>query len=306
MSGRKNKKNMPLWHPVLWPSWLLVFTLYLLALLPMSAKQRFGRRLGCFLEGKLTSRAKVANTNIAPCFPELDDAARERLVRDNFVACTRGFLESIHAWWRDMSGFCEGAEVQGLEHLREAQARGKGVLLIGGHYSIFDFALPLIACHLKKPGYMYRPNNNPVIDRMIENGRRRHFGIRPFTKRELRPLVSFLKKGGEVWFACDQDFGKKTELFVPFFGTEAGCITSPSYIARVSGASVICVSHLRMPDGRYRVIFSPIQEGFGACKQSDSEAWSRYIEDTIREQPDQYLWLHKRFKTRPEGCAKVY
>ncbi len=306
MSGRKNKKNMPLWYPEFWPSWFLVFTLYLLALLPMAAKQRFGQRLGYFLEGKLKSRARVANTNIATCFPELDDAAREQLVRENFAACARGFLESIHAWWRDMSRYCEEAEVQGLEHLREAQARGKGVLLIGGHYSIFDFALPLIACHLKKPGYMYRPNNNPVIDRMIENGRRRHFGIRPFTKRELRPLVSFLKKGGEVWFACDQDFGKKTELFVPFFGVEAGCISSPSYIARVSGASVICVSHLRQPDGSYRVAFSPIQEGFGSCKQSDTETWSRYIEDTVREQPDQYLWLHKRFKTRPEGAEKVY
>lgn len=93
---------------------------------------------------------------------------------------------------------------------------------------------------------------------------------------------------------------------MPFFGTEAGCITSPSYIAKVSGASVICVSHLRMPDGNYRVIFSPIQEEFGADKQNDTEAWSRYIEDTIREQPDQYLWLHKRFKTRPEGAEKVY
>ncbi len=91
---------------------------------------------------KLRSRARVDDTNIATCFPELDDAAREQLVQDNFVACTRGFLESVHAWWRDMSGYCEAAEVHGLEHLREAQARGRGVLLIGGHYSIFDVALP--------------------------------------------------------------------------------------------------------------------------------------------------------------------
>lgn len=305
MSSRNNGVQ-PLWHPQFWPSWMLVFTLYLLAQLPMSAKQRLGRRLGCFLQGRLKSRSKVANANIATCFPELDAAAREQLVQDNFVACARGFLESIHAWWRDMSPYCQSAEVQGLEHLRAAQEQGKGVLLIGGHYSIFDFALPLIACHLKKPGYMYRPNNNPVIDRMIEKGRRRHFGIRPFTKRELRPLVSFLKKGGEVWFACDQDFGRKTEVFVPFFGTEAGCITSPSYIARVSGASVLCVSHLRMPDGSYRVTFSPVQDDFGADKHSDTEIWNRYIEETVREQPDQYLWLHKRFKTRPDGAEKVY
>jgi KDO2-lipid IV(A) lauroyltransferase len=300
-----NKKS-PLWHPSFWSSWALVALLYLLAHLPMTAKQKLGKRLGRFLAVKLKSRARVANRNLALCFPDLDKNAREQLIEDNFIACTRGFLESTHAWWRDMSPYYETADVQGLEHLREAQRMGKGVLLIGGHYSIFDFALPLVACHLKNPGYMYRPNNNPVIDRMIENGRRRHFGIRPFTKRELRPMVSFLKKGGEVWFACDQDFGGKTELFVPFFGVETGCITSPSYIAKVSGAAVICVSHLRMPGGRYRVIFSPVQTGFGVDKHQDTRTWNQYIEDTVREQPDQYLWLHKRFKTRPEGAEKVY
>ena len=119
-------------------------------------------------------------------------------------------------------------------------------------------------------------------------------------------MVSYLKKGGEVWFACDQDFGRKTELFVPFFGVDASCITSPSYIAKVSGASVICVSHLRLPDGQYRITFSPIQEGFGQDADADSRAWTGYIESTIRKHPDQYLWLHKRFKTRPEGAQPIY
>jgi KDO2-lipid IV(A) lauroyltransferase len=304
MSGAANQ--LPLWHIRLWPSWALVFVLYLLSFLPMSAKQWMGERLGRFLSGKLKSRARIADRNLATCFPELDEKARAQLVQDNFIACSRGLLESIHAWWRDMSSYCEATDVQGLEHLKEAQSLGKGVLLIGGHYSIFDFALPLIACHLKSPGYVYRPNNNPVIDRMIENGRQRHFDIQPFSKRNLRPIVSFLKKGGELWFACDQDFGGKTELFVPFFGVETGCIASPSYIAKISGASVICVSHLRMPHGGYRVVFSPIQDNFGTNKHNDTQVWNRYIENTIREQPDQYLWLHKRFKTRPDGAKKVY
>lgn len=304
---RSSKKNrLPLWHYRFWPSWVLVFVLYSLSYLPMSSKQKLGRRLGILLSRKLKSRARVADRNLALCFPDLDADGRKKLVEANFIACSRGFLESTHAWWRDMSPCFKSVEVNGLEHLQEAQRRGKGVLLIGGHYSIFDFALPLVARHLNKPGYVYRPNNNPVIDRMIEKGRRRHFGIRPFTKRELRPMVSFLKKGGEVWFACDQDFGSKTELYVPFFDIQAGCITSPSYIAKVSGAAVVCVSHLRMPDGRYRLEFSPVQLDFGADKTRDTEFWNRYIETTIREYPDQYLWLHKRFKTRPEGAGSVY
>jgi Kdo2-lipid IVA lauroyltransferase/acyltransferase len=306
MSRKKSKTGRPLWHPVYWASWSLVFTLYLVSLLPMSTKQNFGAWLGQVLEGKLKSRRKVADTNLRVCFPEMDEASRSKLIEANFVACTRGVMESLHAWWRDMSGYCANAQVEGIEHLREAQEKGKGVLLIGGHYSIFDFALPLIACHLKKPGYMYRPNANPVIDRMIERGRRRHPGIRGFTKQELRPMVSYLKKGGEVWFACDQDFGHKTEVFVPFFGVDTPCITSPSYIANVSGASVICVSHLRLPDGRYQIRFSPVQEGFGQDYAADTEVWNRFLEGAIREHPDQYLWLHKRFKTRPEGADRIY
>ncbi|MCM0613765.1 lysophospholipid acyltransferase family protein [Marinobacter sediminum] len=306
MASRRKTAKRPLWHPAFWGSWILVFILWLLAFLPMGAKQRLGGSLGRLLARKLKSRARVADANLQACMPELDEAARKQLVEDTFVASARGFLESTHAWWRDMAPYCESASIHGLEHLEEAKKRGKGVLLIGGHYSIFDFALPLIACQLDKPGYMYRPNNNPVIDRMIERGRRRHFNIRPFTKRELRPMLSFLKQGGQVWFACDQDFGKKSEVFVPFFGVKAGCITSPSYIARESGAAVICVSHLRMPDGSYRVVFSPIQEDFGDDLEKDAEVWNRFIETTIREQPDQYLWLHKRFKSRPEGAPSVY
>ena len=306
MASRSKTAKRSLWHPAFWGSWFLVFVLWLLSFLPMATKQRFGGWLGRLLARKLKSRARVADANLAACMPELDASARHQLVEDTFVASARGFLESTHAWWRDMAPYCKSASIHGLEHLEEAKRRGKGVLLIGGHYSIFDFALPLIACNLDKPGYMYRPNNNPVIDRMIEQGRRRHFNIRPFTKRELRPMLSFLKEGGQVWFACDQDFGKKTELFVPFFGINAGCITSPSYIARESGAAIICVSHLRMPDGSYRVVFSPIQEQFGDDQQKDAEIWNGFIEDTIREQPDQYLWLHKRFKSRPEGVASVY
>lgn len=306
MASRRKTAKRALWHPAYWGSWALVFVLWLLSFLPMSMKQSLGRWLGKLLARKLKSRARVADANLAVCMPELDQAERIRLVENAFVASTRGILESVHAWWRDMTPYCEGASVFGAEHLEEAKKRGKGVLLIGGHYSIFDFALPLIACKLDKPGYMYRPNNNPVIDRMIERGRRRHFNIRPFAKRQLRPMLSFLKEGGQVWFACDQDFGSKSEVFVPFFGVSAGCITSPSYIARESGAAVICVSHLRMPDGSYRVVFSPIQEDFGDDPVKDAELWNRFIENTVREQPDQYLWLHKRFKSRPEGAAPIY
>ncbi|MCH8499455.1 MAG: lysophospholipid acyltransferase family protein [Marinobacter sp.] len=306
MSVSAVRKSPPLYSPSRWGAWVAVAALYLLSLLPMRAKQRWGERIGNMLYRKLKSRAKVTRKNLQICLPELSEAQRDELARESFVACARGFLETTHAWWRDMTPYTESTIIHGLEHVREAQAQERGILLIGAHYSIFDFALPLIACQLDKPGYMYRPNNNPVIDRMIEKGRRRHYGIQPFTKRQLPEMLGFLREGGQVWYACDQDFGRKTQVFVPFFGVEAGCITTPSYIARESGAAIIFVSHLRTPEGRYQVTFSPIQKHFGVDEAQDAAAWNQFIEQTIRRYPDQYLWMHKRFKTRPEGAEPVY
>ncbi|WP_166257354.1 lysophospholipid acyltransferase family protein [Marinobacter salicampi] len=306
MSKRFRRRTRPLWHPGFWPTWMVVALLFLLSWLPMTQKQRWGRSLGLMLNKRLKSRHKVAMTNVAACFPELPESRHRQIVEDCFVACSRGFLESTHAWWRNTAPQQDSTVFDGLQHLDEAMARGRGVLLIGAHYSIFDFALPLIASRLSKPGYMYRPNNNPIVDRMIETGRRRHFNIQPFTKRQLGSMLAFLKEGGQVWYACDQDFGRKGDLFTPFFGVEANCISTPSYIARESGAAVICVSHLRTPDGNYQVTLSPIQESFGIDEQDDAAAWNGFIEATVRQHPDQYLWLHKRFKTRPEGAPTIY
>lgn len=302
----KKNKFRPVWHPALWPTWIVVFILFCLSQLPMSTKQSWGEKLGRLLHKKLKGRTKVAKTNIAGCFPELSEAEQSKLVEDTYIACSRGFLETTHAWWKDVTPYVDNLIVTGKEHLDEAQNKGKGILLLGGHFSIFDLALPFFAAQLIKPGYMYRPHDNPVIDRMIEQGRRRHYGIKGFSKRHLKGMIQFMKEGGSVWYAADQDFGSKGTEFVDFFGVKAGCITAPSWIARESGASVIQVSQFRHPNGQYEIVFSPIMEGFGEDDAKDAQDWNTHLESAIRRYPDQYLWLHKRFKTRKPGDAPFY
>jgi Kdo2-lipid IVA lauroyltransferase/acyltransferase len=302
----KKNKFRPVWHPALWPTWIVVFILFCLSLLPMSTKQSWGEKLGRLLHKKLKGRTKVAKKNIAGCFPELSDAEQAKLVEDTYVACSRGFLETTHSWWRDVSPYVNNLIITGKEHLDEAQSRGKGLLLLGGHFSIFDLALPFFAAQLNKPGYMYRPHDNPVIDRMIERGRRRHYGIQGYSKRHLKGMIEFMKEGGSVWYAADQDFGSKGTEFVNFFGVNTGCITAPSWIARESGASVLQVSQFRHPNGQYEIAFSPIMEDFGEDDSKDAQDWNTHLEAAIRRFPDQYLWLHKRFKTRKAGDAPFY
>ena len=148
---------------------------------------------------------------------------------------------------------------------------------------------------------MCRPHDSPVIDRGVEQGKRRQEGIRAVDKQRLEEMLAFIKDGGQVWYAVDQDFGNKCDLFAPFFGVQAGCVSAPSWIARESGATVLVVSQFRHPNGQYEIEFSPILEGFGEDNQADADLWNMHLSNAVKKHPDQYLWLHKRFKTRSEG-----
>lgn len=302
----KKNVNRPLWHPAIAPTWIVVFILFLLSRLSMPLKQSWGRALGRFCYRKMPKRTAVARKNLQLCFPEMSEEQRELTVEQTFIACAQGMLETTHAWWRDVQPHIDQLIVTGEEHFEAAKQRPGGMLLLGGHFSIFDLALPFFASRLDKPGYMYRPNDNPIVDRMIEKGRRRHCGIQAFDKKRLKDMLAFIQEGGEVWYAADQDFGGKCDLFAPFFGIPAACVSAPSWIARESNATVLVVSQFRHPDGRYEIAFSPILENFGVDAQADAVLWNDYLAHAIRQHPEQYLWLHKRFKTRPEGLPGVY
>lgn len=295
-----------LYHPRHFAAWLGVFTLFCVSRLSLARKQVLGAWLGGVIYRNHKSRARVTKINIATCMPELSDSEHNAIAKASFIATAQGFLESTHSWWRDVEPLIARLEVNGKQHLLEAQASGRGTLLIGGHFNVLDLALPLIASQLLKPGYMYRANKNPVIDRMIECGRRRHYNISAYNKRRLKPMIEFIRQGGEVWYAADQDMGRKCDMFVPFFGVSTACISTPSWIARESGANVIFVSQFRHTDGHYEIVFEPLSERFGEDAEADAIEWNRALEAGIRKHPAQYLWQHKRFKTRPPGEAGFY
>lgn len=294
-------------HPKHWLTWFAVGIMFLLGKLPLKAKYWLGEKLGLLCVHLFPGRYHIAFQNISACFPELTTAEQHELTRKNFIATVQGGLETFHSWSMNLDSILDDLEIEGLEHLEEAEAQDKGVFLIGGHYAIFDMAMPLIASCAKKPGYMYRANANPIINRVIENGRRQHFGVTPFTKRQSKDMLAFIKDGGTVWYACDQDMGKgRSDLFVPFFGVPAACISAPTRNAKQSGASVIYISQVRLAPGKYKLIFSPIQKQFGEDAYADAVSWNGWIEHTLRQYPEQYLWMHKRFKTRPEGEPSFY
>lgn len=294
--------------PKYWGAWAVVFVMWLISWLPLRTKQSLGRKIGGLLYKKMHSRTKVGRKNIQACFPHKSKDEVEAMLKENMEQMTMGALEGPHAWWRDMAPHAAKVKVVGLDRLLAAQAKGNGVLIMGGHFAAVDFIIPLFAAKVVENyelGYMYRPHDNPVIDRMITNGRNRH-GVTGFTKRQLKDMIKYLKDGGMVWYGCDQNFSKSSDLFVPFFGVQAANISTPTWIAKESGAAVVFMRMHRLPDGNHEFEFTEELPKFGEDPQADCEAWNQELEKAIMHYPAQYFWVHKRFKKRPEGEPKFY
>ncbi len=279
--------------------------LYLISWLPYRAKIGLGAQLGKLLYRLGGNRRRTAQANIRACFPELKREEQEQLVVDSFISNATGYIESTIAWWGNPQPFVRTLKIYGKEHIDAAKARGTGVLVIGAHFSIMDFAGPLVY-HSVGFNYMFRPQNNKLLNAFIERKRRKYSGV-GFTKRQLKDMITFIKEGNLVWYAPDQDLGLKRGIFAPFFGIETASLTTPAWIARETGATVLQLAQFREPDGTYSLHFSPILENFpGDDERENATRLNKGLETHIRIHPEQYLWLHRRFKTRPQGEARFY
>lgn len=292
-------------HPKYWGTWLGIGFMLLISLLPYKAKMWLGTQLGILMYKQGGSRLQITQANINACFPELNDQARDELVRQSFIANMKGLVETTIAWWGNHQPILDKLEVHGLEHLKEAEARGKGVILVGGHFSIMDLAGPMVNSVFKF-SYMYRPNDNPLFDAVIERHRLR-YRHEKFSKYELKEMTTFIKQGNTVWYGYDQDFGKRRSVFAPFFGIQTATVKAAMRLPRESGATVLMLSQLREQDGIYSIRFSPILENI--AEDDDVTAATRLnaqLETFIRIHPEQYLWMHRRFRSRPEGEPAFY
>jgi len=195
--------------------------------------------------------------------------------------------------------------VIGMEHIQECQARGQGVLLLGMHFNTLDTCSRMLAT-LVDIHAVYRPNDNPVIDRLIDRGRR-HYVRSTVDRTDIRQMLRLLRSGEIVWYAPDQDYGTAHAVFVPFFGIPAATITATSRIAKMGKAAVIPCAHYRLPGGRYEIEFGAPLDGFpSGDEEADTARINQTIEHYVRKHPEQYLWVHKRFKHQPPGQAKLY
>ncbi|TAN05969.1 MAG: LpxL/LpxP family Kdo(2)-lipid IV(A) lauroyl/palmitoleoyl acyltransferase [Rhodanobacteraceae bacterium] len=289
-----------------WPAWLGVGLVRLVVLLPARWVIALGAAFGALVSPLLGARRKIVARNIELCFPKLDPRRRQVLRREATREMGRMLGEFALGWFASDAKLAQLAvDITGLQHLAAARAAGRGVLLVGGHFSHLELCARLISRQIRIAG-MYRRMDSDVFEYMVLRARLAYADTM-FDKDQLRATVKYLKHGGTVWYAPDQDMRGKDCVFAPFFGIPASTITATHHLARLSGAVVMPFFHRRTPAGGYALrLEAPLDRFPSRDIVADTTRVNAAIERMVRAAPAQYLWAHKRFKTRPPGAPSVY
>ncbi|MCI0749973.1 MAG: LpxL/LpxP family Kdo(2)-lipid IV(A) lauroyl/palmitoleoyl acyltransferase [Nevskiales bacterium] len=298
--------QLALLAPRHWPHWLAVGLLRLLCLLPLPWMVRFGEGFG-WLAGRLArSRRRVVRINLQLCFPELDAAARERLVNEHFKALGAGLFETGYAWWASDARLRKHGEVVGLEHLDAAQAGGQGVLLLTGHFTTLELGARYLCLAGVKFHAMYRPANSALVSYFMHRWRAARAGLPALPRDDIRALVQALRRGHAIWYAPDQTLNPKISVMAPFFGVPVRTVFATGRLARMGRAKVVPYFPERI-NGRYRISFAPALESFPSGDDAaDTARINRVIESGVRRCPAQYFWIHRRFKSTNAALPDVY
>ena len=286
----------------------LLAAVWLLHLLPLEAQALLGRGLGLLMHSLARSRRHVALRNLELCLPELSAAQRQAMVRDHFQWLARSLLERGLLWYASPERLKRLIHVEGDVHLAERSARP--VMWLVPHFLAVDVAGAATQLfQARKVCNVYTEQSNAVLDRALKNGRARFGLAQLFTRQQSAlPLVRAIKRGDAFFNPSDMDFGLRDSAFVPFFGHPAATLLAPSRLARSLNMVVQPVVAEILPGGQgWRVTFMRAWDDWPTDDtQSDAARMNRFIEAQIRLNPAQYLWVHKRFKTRPPGEASYY
>ena len=289
-----------------WPTWLGLGLMWLVALLPWSLQIHLGAALGSLLYHLIRSRRQVADINLRHCFPKMAATERDQLVRDTFRASAISIFEGGMSWWGSDRRLLPLYQIEGLEHLEAARAQGRGVILLGGHYTTLEISGRFLAYHVEGLQPIYKPAKNPLFEAVLAHSRKRLFDDL-LNSTDMRTILRNLKKGKVVWYAPDQDFGRERSVFAPFFGVPTATLNTTARMARLSKAPIVPYTSERLADGRFMIRLQAALENFPSGDDlEDASRTNRILEEQIRRVPAQYLWLHKRFKTRPEGEPGFY
>lgn len=291
--------------PRFWPTWFALGLMRLVARLPLPMIVLLGKGLGRLLNIVLPQRRKIAEINLRIAFPKLDQSRINRIINTSIDNIGIAAFEVGLSWW-EHDRLLRMCEIEGLEHLQAALHQGHGVIILTAHFTCLEIGGPALNQHVPFQ-VMYKRAHNPLFDAFMKYHRGRLYKAIVDHHRP-RTLIKGLKQGYAAWYAPDQDVSGKDNLFIPFFGVDATALTAPARMAKISKAPVVPYYIERKANNRgYRLTILPALDNFPS---DDAEADARRINQTLEQlilkNPDQYLWVHKRYKNRPPGAEPIY
>ncbi len=293
-------------RPALLPVWLGVGLLWLLHWLPLPLQAAIGNALGGLLALLPGKRRHVVATNLALCFPDTPRRQRDRWLRQTYQASMRAVLEHGLLWWGSEARLRRLVRIDNPD-----AAMGDGVrpvIWLAPHFVGLDMGGVRLSMD-RRVASMYAPSKNPASDWLMLRGRSRFHAPVLIAKSDgIKPVLKALKAPLPFYYLPDQDQGRLNAVFVPFFGIQAATLSALPRLARLTGAQIVPVITRQLPGGQgYAVRFYPPWDNFPSENlDADVARMNAFIEARIREMPPQYLWLHRRFKTRPEDEAGLY
>ena len=280
--------------------------LWLLHFLPLAAIAAIGNAVGAIAFRLVPERRRVTRVNLERCFPAMAPAERERLARAHFRAFCRSFVEYALLWWAPRDRIERLIRVQGLEHLRALD--GAPAILFAPHFVGLDAGFARLSCEIDMVSMYARQKDRAFAERLLRG--RTRFGRQRLVSRQegIRAAIAGMREGLPLYYLPDQDFGRRDAVFVPFYGVPAATVPGLSRLARMTGARVLPCTTRILPGGAgYLVEIEPPWEGFPTDDvAADTRRMNAWLEQKIPQMPEQYLWMHKRFKTRPPGEARFY
>jgi KDO2-lipid IV(A) lauroyltransferase len=292
--------------PKYWPSWFIAGMMWLITRLPYSIQLQIGALLGRLLWILARRKRHIATVNVALTFPNMSAEEQKKLLKANFRSTGIAFIEMGLAWWGNEALLKRLTHIEGLEYIQQAQQEGKGVILLGGHFTALIISGRLLSAQLPF-NIVVKKLHDKVFETLMTRNRRKCFqGIIDTT--DMRGLVRSLRSKHVCWYAPDQDFGNRQSVFVPFMGIQTVTLTTTARLAKTTGAAVVYIDYERLPgtEGYKLTLHPPLKDFPSGDDYKDARRVNELIEQQIHKVPDQYLWVHRRFKTRPPGEPGFY
>ncbi len=292
--------------PGTWPIWLGLGLLRLVCLLPHRVALAIGSGVGVLVHALGGSRRAIVRRNLELCFPELDGNALDTLVREHFKALGMALIEMGLARWASDRHLESITTLNGVQHLLDVLESGRGAILLTAHFTSLELSGRVFSRQVPPFDCVYRRNRSEFITELQRSGREMSAET-AIEKRDIKKMVRSLRKGRAVWYAPDQSYNRKGAEVVEFFGVPCMHATATSTLARLGDAAVIPFFQLRKPDGTYEVTLLPPFEDFPSDDPvADTQRYVDVLEDQIRKAPEQYFWIHRKFKDLPDGYPDYY